>query len=78
MWYVCDVLYAVLYVCVCCFEVVVVPYVVGAVVTVTVMHVCLLRDCEGARVTEMLVWGSGEVWLRSVRTWVLHVVQVFG
>ena len=43
-----------------------VPYVVGAVVAVTVMHVllfvlhvCMLRDCEGARVTAMLVWGPG-------------------
>ena len=59
------------YVCVCgvcspwsvC-EVVVVPYVVSAVVAVTVMHVllfvlyvCMLRECEGARVTAMLVWG---------------------
>ena len=50
-----------------------------AVVTVTVMHVllfvlhvCVLREC--ARVTAMLVWGPGEVWLRI---WVVHVVQVF-
>ena len=41
--------------------------VVDAVVAVTVMtvllfvlHVCMLRECEGARVTEMLVWG----WMR--------------
>ena len=43
-------------------EVVLVPY-VDAVVAVTVMRVllfCILRECEGARVTEMLVWG----WLR--------------
>ena len=46
-------------------EVVVVPY-VDAVVAVTVMrvllfvlHVCLLRDCDGARLTAMLVWGDG-------------------
>ena len=52
-------------------EVVVVLYVVSAVVAVTVMyvllfvlHVCVLRGCEGARVTAMLVWGPGEVWLR--------------
>ena len=45
-----------------------VPYVVSAV---TVMHVllfvldvCVLRECEGARLTAMLVWGPGEVWLR--------------
>ena len=37
------------------------PY-VDAVVAVTVMHVlfvlhvCMLRECEGARVTTMLVW----------------------
>ena len=49
-----------------------VPYVVGAVVAVTVMHVVLfmlhvlhmLRVCYGAMVTVMLVWGPGEVWLR--------------
>ena len=48
-----------------------VPYVVGAVVAVTVMHVllfvlhvCMLRECEGTRVTEMLVWGPGEIGLR--------------
>ena len=41
-----------------------VPYVVAAVVSVTVMHVCMLHECEGARVTAVLVWGSGEVWLR--------------
>ena len=47
-----------------------VPYVVSMVVAVTVMHVvlfmlhvCVLRECEGARVTEILVWGPGEVWL---------------
>ena len=42
-----------------------------AVVAVTVMHVllfvlrvCVLWECEGARVTAVLVWGPGEVWLR--------------
>ena len=42
-----------------------------AVVAVTVMHVllfvlhvCVLLECEGARVTTVLVWGPGEVWLR--------------
>ena len=46
-----------------------VPY-VDAVLAVTVMrvllfvlHVCMLRGCDGARVTAMLVWGMGEVWL---------------
>ena len=40
-----------------------VPY-VGVVVAVTVvhallivLHVCMLRECEGARMTAMLVWG---------------------
>ena len=44
-----------------------VPYVDG-VVAVTVMrvllfvlHVCILRECEGARLTDMLVWGMGLV-----------------
>ena len=52
-------------------EVVVVPYVVRAVVAVTVMHVllfvlhvCVLCECEGGRVTAVLVWGLGEVWLQ--------------
>ena len=46
-----------------------VPY-VDAVVAVTVMrvllcvlHVCLLRDCDGAMLKAMLVWGMDEVWL---------------
>ena len=43
--------------CVC--EVVVVPY-VDAVVAVT--HACLLRECDGARLMAMLVWGMDEVW----------------
>ena len=48
-------------------EVVFVPY-VDAVVVVTVMRVvlflldvCMLRQCESARLTEMLVWGTREV-----------------
>ena len=43
-----------------------VPYVVGVVVAVIVVHVllyvlrvCMLRECWGARVTAMLVWGPG-------------------
>ena len=46
-----------------------VPY-VDAVVAVTVMrvllfvlHVCMLREFEGARVTAMLLWWMDEVWL---------------
>ena len=42
-----------------------------AVVAVTVMHVllfvlhvCVLCECEGGRVTVVLVWGLGEVWLQ--------------
>ena len=27
-----------------------------------VLHVCMLRECEGTRVTAMLVWGMDEVW----------------
>ena len=48
-------------------EVVAVPY-VDVVVAVIVMrvllfvlHVCLLRECDGARLTAMLVWGMDEV-----------------
>ena len=47
-----------------------VPY-VDVVVAVTVMrvllfvlHVCMLRESEGVKVTAMLVWGGKEVWLR--------------
>ena len=40
----------------------------GAVVAVTVMHILLfvlhVCVCESARVTAMLLWGPGEVWLR--------------
>ena len=46
-----------------------VPY-VDEVVAVNVMcvllfmlYVCLLRECDGARVTAMLVWEMDEVWL---------------
>ena len=46
-----------------------VPY-VDAVAAVTVirvllfvLHVCMLRECEGVRVTAMLMWGMDEVWL---------------
>ena len=51
-------------------EIVLVPY-VDAVVTVTVicvllfvLHVCMLRECEGARATPILVWEPAEGWLR--------------
>ena len=46
------------------------PIDVDAVVAVTVMrvllfvlHVCMLRECDGARLTAMLVWGMDVVWL---------------
>ena len=60
-----------------------VPY-VYEVVAVTVMrvllfvlHVCMLRECAGARLMAMLVWGMDEVWLWRVQAmWVVHVVQV--
>ena len=46
-----------------------VPY-VDAVVAVTVLrallfvlHVCMRRECEGVRLTAMLVWWMDEVWL---------------
>ena len=47
-----------------------------AVVALTVMRVllfvlrvCMLRECEAARVTEMLVWGMDEVWLCRACEW---------
>ena len=50
----------------------------SAVVAVTVMYVllfvlyvCVLRECEGARVTAMLLWGPGEVWLSEGRAFLL-------
>ena len=42
-----------------------IPY-VDAVVAVIVMrellYVCLLRVCDGVRLTAILVWGMDEVW----------------
>ena len=45
-----------------------VPY-VDEVVDVTVMrvllfvwHVCLMRECDGVRMTAWLMWGMDEVW----------------
>ena len=50
-------------------RVLMVPY-VDAVVGVTVMrvllsvlHVCMLRECDAANVTAMMVWAMEEVWL---------------
>ena len=77
MWYICDVLYAVVYVCVSCFVVrgcaVSRRYIyiyncdMFSVVNVY-LDMCdivrMLRECEGARLTAMLVWDTGWVWLR--------------
>ena len=47
---------------------VVVPYVDEAVavtvmcVLLFVLHVCLLKECDGVKLTAMLVWGIHEVW----------------
>ena len=40
------------------------------------LHVCLLKECDGARLMAMLVWG----WMRCgcgeyMGMWVVHVVQ---
>ena len=43
-----------------------VPYVFAVTVMrvlLFVLHVCILRECEGARLTAMLVWVMEEVWL---------------
>ena len=60
-----------------------VPY-VDEVVAVTVMrvllfvlHVCLLRECAGVRLTAMLVWGMDEVW-RHVYTGHVGSTRVSG
>ena len=47
------------------YDVVVVPYVDAVTVMrvlLFVLHVCMLRECNGARLTAMLVWGMDEVW----------------
>ena len=43
-----------------------------------VLHLCMLREGEGAKVTAMLVWGIDEVWLVWVQvcgwyTWFRYV-----
>ena len=57
-----------------------VPYVVAVTVMhvlLFVLHVCLLRECDGARLSAMLVWGLDDVWLWWVEgMWVVHVIQV--
>ena len=52
--------------------------VTGMRVLLFVLHVCMLRECEGARVTAMLVWDM-EVWLCESRacgwcTWFKYCV----
>ena len=45
-------------------KVVSVPYVSAVTemrILLLVMHVCMLRYCEGGRVTAVLVWGTGSV-----------------
>ena len=37
--------------------------VTGMRVLLFVLHVCMLKECEGERVTAILVWGMDEVWL---------------
>ena len=48
-------------------EVGVIPYVDAVAVIVMhgllfVLHVCLLRECDGAKLTAMLVWRMDDVW----------------
>ena len=46
-----------------------VPYVDAVIVMrvlLFVLPVCMLRECEGARLTKMLVWGMDEVWFGLV------------
>ena len=45
--------------------VVVVVHYVDAVVAVTcvLLFLCLLKECDGARLMAMLLWGMDEVWL---------------
>ena len=50
---------------------------VDAAVAVTVMRVLLfvlLRECDGARLTALLVWAMDDVWLVQ-GMWLVHVVQ---
>ena len=57
-----------------------VPYVDAVTVMrvlLFVFNVCMLRECDGARLTAMLVWGMDVVWLWRVQgMWVVYVVQV--
>ena len=53
-----------------------VPYVDDVMrILVFVLHVCLLRECDGVWLTAMLVWGVDELWLER-GMWVVYVVQV--
>ena len=41
----------------------VVSYVTVMHALLFVLHVCMLRERDGAMVTAMMVWGMDEVWL---------------
>ena len=44
-----------------------VPYVDAVVAVMRVLllllHMCMLRECDAARLTAMLLWGMDDVWL---------------
>ena len=46
-----------------------VPYVDAVVAVIVIhvllflLHVCMLRECDGARLTKILVWDMDAVWL---------------
>ena len=44
------------------------------------LHVSMVRECEGTKVTTMLVWGTGDVefLVQGMSVWVVHAVQVVG
>ena len=57
--------------------------VVGAVsvmcVLLFVLHVCMLRECNGVREKAMLVRGTGEMglwWVQGMSMWVVYVVHI--
>ena len=63
-------------------EVVEIPY-VDVVVAVTVMrvllfmlHACLLRECDGARLTAMLVWYASSKWSPLASSTSINKLQV--
>ena len=61
-----------------------VPYVDAVVAVIRVLlfvlHVCLLRVCDGARLTVILVWVMDELWWVMDEVWCVQgmwVVHVF-